>query len=78
VESHAAEPVSVSALVEEMIDVLNVSVSKRAVLKTDLDKTLPPVFANRSRLRQVVMNLVINASEAEERTPHLLSSVFRQ
>jgi CheY-like chemotaxis protein len=64
VESQAVEPVSLSALVEEMIGLLNVSVSKRAVLKTDLDKTLPPVLANRSQLRQVVMNLVINAAEA--------------
>jgi len=63
-ESQATEPVSLSALVEEMIDLLKVSVSKRAVLKADLDKTLPPVLANRSQLRQVVMNLVINASEA--------------
>src|SRR5215469_225507 len=64
VESQAAGPVSLSALVEEMIDLLQLSVSKRAVLKADLDKTLPPVLANRSQLRQVVMNLVINASEA--------------
>src|SRR5215472_3714489 len=64
VESQAAEPVSLSALVEEMIDLLKVSVSERVVLKTDLDKTLPPVLANRAQLRQVVMNLVINASEA--------------
>src|SRR6516162_301560 len=64
VESQAVEPVSLSALVEEMIDLLKMSVSERVVLKTDLDKTLPPVLANRSQLRQVVMNLVINASEA--------------
>jgi signal transduction histidine kinase len=64
VESQALDPVSLSALVEEMIDLLKVSVSKRAVLKADLNKTLPPVLANRSQLRQVVMNLVINASEA--------------
>src|SRR5215469_970628 len=64
VESQAVDPVSLSALVEEMIGLLNVSVSTRVVLKTDLDKTLPPVLANRSQLRQVVMNLVINASEA--------------
>src|SRR5215471_3448919 len=64
VESQAVDPVSLSALVEEMIGLLNVSVSTRVVLKADLDKTLPPVLANRSQLRQVVMNLVINASEA--------------
>jgi PAS domain S-box-containing protein len=64
VESQGAEPVSLSALVGEMIKLLNALVSTRVVLKADLDKTLPPVLANRSQLQQLVMNLVINASEA--------------
>src|SRR5215469_13013311 len=41
VESQAAEPVSLSALVEEMIDLLKVSVSKRAVLKVGLERLFP-------------------------------------
>jgi nitrogen-specific signal transduction histidine kinase/CheY-like chemotaxis protein len=58
------EPVHLSVLVEEMLELLKVSVSKQAVLKTALDRALPPVAGNAGRIRQVVMNLVINASEA--------------
>jgi PAS domain S-box-containing protein len=59
-----AEPVDVSRLVEEMLDLLKVSISKKVILKIDLHKKLPPVLANPAQLWQIVMNLVINASDA--------------
>jgi len=39
-------------------------VSKHVVFKVALDKSLPAVQGNAARIRQIVMNLVINASEA--------------
>ena len=51
-------------LVEEMLDLLKVAVSKHATLETGLGKALPAVRANPSQIRQVVMNLITNASEA--------------
>jgi two-component system cell cycle sensor histidine kinase/response regulator CckA len=57
-------PLDISQLVEEMIELLKVSISKHVVLKTDLSKELPAVLGNAAQLRQVVMNLIINASEA--------------
>jgi signal transduction histidine kinase/CheY-like chemotaxis protein len=53
-----------SQLVEEMLELLKVSISKHAALKTDLQRDLPAVRGNAVQLRQVVMNLIINASEA--------------
>jgi CheY-like chemotaxis protein len=47
-----------------MLELLKLSVSKHAILETDLPDGLPPVRANAAQLRQIVMNLVINASEA--------------
>jgi signal transduction histidine kinase len=58
------QPVDVARLAQEMLELLKVSVSKHAVLKTDLPKDLPAVRGNAPQLRQLVMNLVINASEA--------------
>ena len=54
----------VSSLVTEMLELLKVSVSKHAALKTSLAQDLPRVRANSAQIRQVVMNLVTNASEA--------------
>jgi two-component system cell cycle sensor histidine kinase/response regulator CckA len=56
--------VDVSRVVVEMLELLKVSVSKRATLITDLGQDLPAVRANASQIRQIVLNLVTNASEA--------------
>ena len=58
------EPLDVTKIVEEMLELLHVSTSKNASLKVDLAKGLPEVMANGPQIRQVVMNLVINASDA--------------
>ena len=58
------ELVDVSRLVEEILELLRISISKRAVLRTDLSHNLPAVRGNAAQIRQVVMNVVINASEA--------------
>jgi CheY-like chemotaxis protein/two-component sensor histidine kinase len=58
------EPVDLSRLTTEMLELMNVSISKHAALKINLDKGLPAVWGNAPQIRQVLMNLVINASEA--------------
>ncbi|MBU5615045.1 PAS domain-containing sensor histidine kinase [Geomonas azotofigens] len=58
------EPVSLNSLLTEMIHLLEVSISKRCHLALELAQALPPVQADSTQLRQIVMNLVINASEA--------------
>jgi PAS domain S-box-containing protein len=58
------EPVNISRVVEEMAELLKVSISKHAILQTDLAGNLPAVLGNTTQLRQVVMNLIINASDA--------------
>ncbi len=63
-EAGPLEPVDLSRLVEEMLELLKVSISKQTVLKTDLHRNLPAVPGRASQIRQIVMNLVINASEA--------------
>jgi CheY-like chemotaxis protein len=54
----------VSAIVEETTQLLHISIAKGAVLRFNLAKNLPPIKADPTQIRQVVMNLVINASEA--------------
>lgn len=57
-------PVNLSAIVEELRPMLAVSISKKAVLHYDLRRDLPAIEADATQMRQVVMNLVINASES--------------
>lgn len=56
--------VDLSVLVEEMLGLLKISIAKHVTLKVDLVPNLPPVWANAGQLRQVVMNLIMNASES--------------
>jgi PAS domain S-box-containing protein len=53
-----------SHLVAEILELLQISSSKNAILETDLVERLPPVNGDVTQLRQVIVNLITNASEA--------------
>jgi len=57
-------PVNLAALVRDISKLLEVSVGKSVVLKYDLPVDLPAVDADAAQMKQVIMNLIINASEA--------------
>ena len=56
--------VDLRALVEEMAHLLKTCISKNAVLNLKLEQGLPPIQADASLIQQIVMNLILNASEA--------------
>jgi len=58
------ENIDLNLLVNDMLYMLQVSISKTAVLRLNLHKPLPLVEADATQLRQVVLKIVINASEA--------------
>jgi PAS domain S-box-containing protein len=58
------EAIDLGALIEDMIDLLKSTVSKRALLTLHLEENLAPLEGDPSQLGQVIMNLVLNASEA--------------
>jgi two-component system cell cycle sensor histidine kinase/response regulator CckA len=60
----ALERMDVRELVEEMAHLLQAAISKKAVLTLNLERGLPPILGDPSQIRQIVMNLIINASEA--------------
>jgi CheY-like chemotaxis protein/two-component sensor histidine kinase len=63
-ESTSVGVADVSKTVDEMLTLLKVTVTKHAVIETDLSRDLPATRANAAQLRQIVMNLITNASEA--------------
>ena len=50
--------------VREMATLLRTAISKQATLEWDLAAELPPVTADPTQIRQIVMNLITNASDA--------------
>jgi PAS domain S-box-containing protein len=60
----ATEPLELSATVREMGELLAASLSKKAELRFDLAKDLPTIEADPTQLRQIIMNFILNASDA--------------
>ena len=58
------EPVDCSLIASEMIQVLKVSISKSTILTTQLTQDSHMVYGDPAQIRQVIMNLVLNASQA--------------
>ncbi|WP_078815609.1 ATP-binding response regulator [Prosthecobacter debontii] len=63
------EPLCINLLTRDTIQLLTTAISKKALLSLDLGETVPKVQGDRSQLQQVIMNLVINASESLQDLP---------
>jgi len=59
-------PISLTEMVQEMDHLLGASISKKARVHYQLTANLPAVSADVAQMRQVIMNLVTNASDALE------------
>lgn len=64
--SMVLESFSINTLIEEVLHLIKASISKGAALDLHLDPLLPPVHGDASKIRQIILNLVINASDALE------------
>jgi len=60
------EAADLSHLTKEMTTLLAASVSKKAELALELEERLPAIEGDATQLRQVIMNLLTNASDALE------------
>ncbi|HNV68275.1 MAG TPA: ABC transporter substrate-binding protein, partial [Candidatus Ozemobacteraceae bacterium] len=62
-------PLEVNTLIQETVQLLKLSISKKAVLRLDLAAEGLILRGDVSQLRQVLMNLVMNASDALDGRP---------
>ncbi|MFH2001758.1 MAG: PAS domain-containing protein [Planctomycetota bacterium] len=53
-----------TGLIEEMLDIIKAAISKKIMLHLDLQNDLPPIEADITQIRQIILNLVANGSEA--------------
>ncbi|MBD3369885.1 PAS domain S-box protein [Candidatus Fermentibacteria bacterium] len=58
------EPLDLNDMVREMANLLEAAVSSNVLLRLDLGEDSPAVEADHTQIRQVLMNLIMNASEA--------------
>jgi PAS domain S-box-containing protein len=58
------ETIDLSGLAEEMTHLLEASIGKKALLQLDLARDLPPTEGDATQIRQILLNLITNASEA--------------
>ncbi len=58
------EPINAGEIIGEMAHLLEVSLTKNAVLRYNLLDNLPTFDGDATQIRQVIMNLITNASEA--------------
>jgi len=58
------EPFNLTTLVSEMAHLLEVSICKRIALEYQFDETIPLMEGDASQVRQIIMNLITNASDA--------------
>ncbi len=61
---HNTETMDVNAIIGDTLELLQASISKSIELKFEPGEALPVINANPSQWRQIVMNLVINATDA--------------
>jgi signal transduction histidine kinase/CheY-like chemotaxis protein len=67
------ESVDLSRETEEVVRLVQPSISKKIEIQLTLPKNLPPVAADKGQVQQVIMNLVVNAAEAIGSLPGILS-----
>lgn len=56
--------INLSSLVQQISDLLSISISKKARLDFRLAQNLAPIMADSTQMNQVIMNLITNASDA--------------
>jgi signal transduction histidine kinase len=72
-----AIPVAANAVISQTLALLRVALPKNAELAVDLAPGLPPAAASANRFRQVLINLVTNASESLQGRPQRVAIATR-
>jgi PAS domain S-box-containing protein len=67
------KPINLSRVVEEMASLLHSAISKKAVIRFDFFEGLPNTMGDITQIRQVIMNLITNASDAIEERSGLIT-----
>ncbi len=67
------ETINASRLLEEMGNILEITISRNVTLKFDLTPQIPTFEGDATQIRQVIMNLITNAAESIGNKPGLVA-----
>ena len=67
------EPMDLNAAVQDVTELLDSAVSKSVILERSFADALPCVDVDITQIRQVLMNLIMNASDAFDQKPGIIS-----
>jgi signal transduction histidine kinase len=76
-EDAVVGPTDISSVVEDTVSLLSKEFLSGIALTLELDRTAPKVNVSRGRLEQILLNLVVNASEAMQNNGKLKIAVHR-
>src|SRR5213076_1146409 len=57
-------PLDLSELIEDLAGLAQASISKKVQFRVEVDRSIPPVEADTTQIRQVALNLITNGAEA--------------
>lgn len=63
-EQLVLEPLDLSVLINGIIEILKATISKKIEIKFNLHEDIPVIEADAAQIRQMVMNLILNAADA--------------
>lgn len=67
--SYQTVPVNLAEIIRDMLPLIQPLINHKTDMQLQLDDGMPMVNADATQIRQVIMNLIINASEALENKP---------
>lgn len=68
-----SQEINMNNMIQETLQLVKASLAKKIQLKLDLDKSIPDIVGDISQIRQVLMNLIINASDSLEKNTGMIS-----
>jgi PAS domain S-box-containing protein len=77
-ESATLDLINLGVIVREMLPLVKVSISKKTTFRVDLPDHVAMIRANATQIRQVVLNLITNASEALQGTEGHVSVMLEE
>jgi nitrogen-specific signal transduction histidine kinase len=62
--SYKMQKVRITTLVDDLVEMMKATINRNAVITSDNSENIPVIMGDASQIRQIVMNLIINASES--------------